>query len=99
MGFLEQVRTSCGPQSLSKHRMPGLGVLWFLGDLKHTPQLAPGDHHTVGGSQRMLDRTLTRVMDLTWWTTRPAGVGGGARRYGFFGTSPHFVRTSESLKE
>ena len=26
MGFLEQVRTSCGPQSLSKHRMPGLGV-------------------------------------------------------------------------
>ena len=26
MGFLEQVRTSCGPQSLSKCRMPGLGV-------------------------------------------------------------------------
>ena len=26
MGFLEQVRTSCGPQSLSKSRMPGLGV-------------------------------------------------------------------------
>ena len=26
MGFLEQVRTSCGPQSLSKSRMQGLGV-------------------------------------------------------------------------
>ncbi len=26
MGFFEQVRTSCGPQSLSKSRMPGLGV-------------------------------------------------------------------------
>ena len=25
MGFLEQVCTSCGPQSLSKCRMPGLG--------------------------------------------------------------------------
>jgi hypothetical protein len=25
MGFLEQVRTSCGPQGLSKRRMPGLG--------------------------------------------------------------------------
>jgi hypothetical protein len=26
MGFFEQVHTSCGPQSLSKSRMPGLGV-------------------------------------------------------------------------
>ena len=26
LGFLEQVSTSCGPQSLSKCRMPGLGV-------------------------------------------------------------------------
>jgi hypothetical protein len=26
MGFFEQVSTSCGPQSLSKCRMPGLGV-------------------------------------------------------------------------
>jgi hypothetical protein len=26
MGFFEQVLTSCGPQSLSKSRMPGLGV-------------------------------------------------------------------------
>ena len=75
-----------------------LGCVWFLGGLKDTPQLAPGEHRTVGGSQRTLGRTLTRGRGLTWWTTGPAGVGGGARRYGFFGTSPHFVRTSESLK-
>jgi hypothetical protein len=31
-------------------------------------------------------------------TGGPAHVGGAARRYGFFGTSPHFVQTSESLK-
>jgi hypothetical protein len=34
MGFLEQVRTSCGPQSLSKHRMPGLGVCGSSGASK-----------------------------------------------------------------
>jgi hypothetical protein len=37
-------------------------------------------------------------LGLTWWTTGPARVEGGARRYGFFGTSTHFVRTSESFK-
>ena len=46
----------------------------------------------------MLGRTLTRGMGLTWWTTGPARVGGAARRYGFFGTSQHFVWTSESFK-
>jgi hypothetical protein len=34
MGFLEQVRTSCGPQSLSKRRMPGLGVCGSSGASK-----------------------------------------------------------------
>ena len=181
MGFLEQVRTSCGPQSLSKHRMPDLGVcgssgasqntpqlppgehrtvggskrtprhtsprglgltwlttgpprvggvgstLWVfwnqsalradlrvfqrvgcrvlgcvvrcLGGLKNTPQPAPGEHRSVGGSNWTPGHTGTRRVGLTWLTTGPAGVGGGARRYGFFGTSPHFVRTSESFKE
>ena len=51
--------------------------MWFLGVLNHTPQLAPGEHRTVGGSQRMLGGNLTRGMGLTWWTTGPAGVGGG----------------------
>ena len=99
MGFLEQVRTSCGPQSLSKHRMPGLGVgVWFLWGLKNIPQLHPGEHRTVGGSQRTLGHTSVRDTGLTWLTAGPAGVGGADRRYGFFGTSPHLVRTSESLK-
>jgi hypothetical protein len=40
MGFLEQVRTSCGPQSLSKHRMPGLGVCGSSGASK-TPLSCP----------------------------------------------------------
>jgi hypothetical protein len=39
MGFLEQVRTSCGPQSLSKRRMPGLGVCGSSGSSK-TPLIA-----------------------------------------------------------
>jgi hypothetical protein len=34
MGFLEQVRTSCGPQSLSNRRMPGLGVCGSSGASK-----------------------------------------------------------------
>ena len=34
MGFLEQVRTSCGPQSLSKRMMPGLGVCGSSGSSK-----------------------------------------------------------------
>jgi hypothetical protein len=50
-------------------------------------------------SQRTPGHTSTRGVGLTWLTTGPARVGGGARRYGFFGTSPHFVRTSESLRE
>jgi hypothetical protein len=41
MGFLEQVRTSCGPQSLSKRRMPGLVGVWSLGGLKNTPSAGP----------------------------------------------------------
>jgi hypothetical protein len=69
------------------------------GGFQTTPQLASGEHRTVGGSQRTPGHTSTRGVGLTWLTTGPAGVGGGARRYGFFGTSPHFVRTSESLKE
>ena len=40
MGFLEQVRTSCGPQSLSKHRMPGLGVCGSSG-ASNTPLGCP----------------------------------------------------------
>ena len=40
MGFLEQVRTSCGPQSLSKHRMPGLGVCGSSG-ASNTPLSCP----------------------------------------------------------
>jgi hypothetical protein len=40
MGFLEQVRTSCGPQSLSKRRMPGLGVCGSSGASK-TPLSGP----------------------------------------------------------
>ena len=40
MGFLEQVRTSCGPQSLSKRRMPGLGVCGSSGASK-TPLSCP----------------------------------------------------------
>ena len=38
--------------------------------------MAPGEHRTVGGSQRTLGHTLTGDMDLTWWTTGPARVGG-----------------------
>ena len=40
VSFLEQVRTSCGPQSLSKHRMPGLGVCDSSGASK-TPLRCP----------------------------------------------------------
>ena len=50
--------------------------MWFLGGLKNTPQLAPGEHRIVGGSQRMLGHTCTGGMSLTWLTTRPAVVGG-----------------------
>ena len=50
--------------------------MWFLGNLKLTPQLAPGEHRTVGGSQRTLGHTCRGVVGLTWWTTGPARVGG-----------------------
>jgi hypothetical protein len=76
MGFLEQVSTSCGPQSLSKHRMPGLVGVRSLGVLTNTSRQPPGEHCTVGGSQRTLGHTSTRDMGLTWFTTGPAGVGG-----------------------
>ena len=77
MGFLEQVLTSCGPQSLSKSRMPGLGVCGrSLGGLKPTPQLAPGEHRTVGGSNRTPRHTSARGMGETWLTTGPPRVGG-----------------------
>ena len=75
----------------------GTWGVWFLGGLKTIPQLSPGEHRTVGGSQRTLGHTSARDIGLTWLTTGPARVGGAARRYGFFGTSPHFVRTSESF--
>jgi hypothetical protein len=177
MGFLEQVSTSCGPQRLSKHRMPGLGVcgssgssqtplgsplgsivpsgvtkdtrphlrkghrldladdgtrwrgrggstLWVFwnksalrADLRGFQSIGcralgcavprgPHKHLSAApwgalyrrGSQRTLGHTSARDIGLTWLTTGPAGVGGAARRYGFFGTSQHFVRTSEAFK-
>ena len=67
--------------------MPGLGVCGRSGGFQNTPQLAPGEHRTVGGSQRTPGHTSARGVGLTWLTTGPARVGGGARRYGFFGTS------------
>ena len=56
----------------------------MLGGLKNTPQLPPGEHCTVGGSQRTLDHTSAWDIGLTWSTSGPARVGGAARRYGFF---------------
>jgi hypothetical protein len=50
--------------------------VWFLGGLKNTPQLPPGEHRTVGGSQRTLGHTSARDIGLTWLTTGPARVGG-----------------------
>ena len=50
--------------------------MWFLGGLQNTPQLAPWEHRTVGGSQRTLGHTSARCIGLTWWTTGPARVGG-----------------------
>jgi hypothetical protein len=58
--------------------------VWCLGGLKNTPQLAPGEHRTVGGSNRTPGHTSTRGVGLTWLTTGPARVGGRARRYGVF---------------
>ena len=51
--------------------------MWFLGGLKNTRHLPPGEHCTVGGSQRTLGHTSARDIGLTWLTTGPAGVGGG----------------------
>ena len=47
-----------------------------LGGLKTTPQLAPGEHRTVGGSNRTPRHTSPRGMGLTWLTTGPPRVGG-----------------------
>jgi hypothetical protein len=49
MGFLEQVSTSCGPQSLSKHRMPGLGVCGSSGASKTPLSCSLGSIVPSGG--------------------------------------------------
>jgi len=56
--------------------MPGLGVCCALEGLKTRPQLAPGEHRTVGGSKRTPRHTSPRGMGLTWLTTGPPRVGG-----------------------
>jgi hypothetical protein len=43
--------------------------VWFLGGLNNTPQLAPAEHCTVGGSKRTLGRIPPRGVGLTWLTT------------------------------
>ena len=48
-----------------------------LGGLKTTPQLAPGEHRTVGGSNRTPRHTSPRGIGETWLTTGPPRVGGG----------------------
>ena len=50
--------------------------MWSLGGLKTTPQQAPGEHRTVGGSKRTPRHTSPRGMGLTWLTTGPPRVGG-----------------------
>ena len=50
--------------------------MWLLGGLQNTPQLPPGEHRTIVGSQRTLGHTSARDIGLTWWTTGPARVGG-----------------------
>ena len=50
--------------------------MWSLGGLKITPQLAPGEHRTVGGSNRTPRHTSARGMGETWLTTGPPRVGG-----------------------
>jgi hypothetical protein len=68
-----------------------LGCVVPLGGVKTRPQLAPGEHRTVGGSKRTPRHTSPRVMDLTWSTTGPARVGGhGSTLWVFF----EQVRTS-----
>ena len=49
MGFLEQVRTKCGPQSLSKHRMPDLGVCGSSGASKTSLSCPLGSIVLSGG--------------------------------------------------
>ena len=116
--------------------------MWSLGGFKTTPQLATGEHRTVGGSNRTPRHTSPRGMGLTWLTTGPPRVGGdGSTLWGFWnksalradlrvfqrvgclglgcvvprgppthasagpwgawivGTSPHLLRSSDSLKE
>ena len=53
--------------------------MWFLGGLKHTPQLAPGEHRTVGGSttkDTRPDLDKGHGVDLVDDGTRPRGRGG-----------------------
>ena len=54
----------------------GWGCAVPLGGLKTRPQLAPGEHRTVGGSKRNPRHTSPRGLGLTGWTTGPARVGG-----------------------
>ena len=50
--------------------------MWSLGGLKPTPQLAPGEHRTVGGSNRTPRHISPRGIGETWLTTGPPRVGG-----------------------
>ena len=62
--------------------------MWSLGGFKTTPQQAPGEHRTVGGSKRTPRRTSPRGMGLAWSTTGPARVGGhGSRLWVFLNKS------------
>jgi hypothetical protein len=76
MGFLEHVSTSCGPQSLSKSRMPGLGVCCDPRGPQNKPPAGPWGASHRRGSKRTLGRTPARGVSLTWLTTGPARVGG-----------------------
>jgi hypothetical protein len=81
------VRTS---ESLKAEDAGPWGV-WCLGGLKNTPQLAPGEHRTVGGSNRTPGHTSTRGVGLTWLTTAdPLAWEAGLDVMGFF----EQVRTS-----
>jgi ribosomal protein L24E len=62
--------------SLKEYEDAGPWDEWFLGGLNNTPQLAPAEHCTVGGSKRTLGRIPPRVVGLTWLTTGPSRVRG-----------------------
>ena len=62
--------------SLKEYEDAGPWGVWFLGGLNNTPQLAPAEHCTFGGSKWTLGRIPPRGVGLTWSTTGPARVGG-----------------------